>query len=76
MKPPISVTDYACRRWMERAYDIDVPALRRRLALKVERAIVQRDCIGLGGRIMVVVDGMRFVVEGRTIVTVTPARRR
>lgn len=76
MKPTIGVTDHACLRWMERAYNLDIPALRRRLAEKVERAIAQRDRIDKDGRVVVVVDGMRFVVEGRTIVTVTPARGR
>lgn len=68
-KPAVQVTDHAVCQYLERALGVDVEGLRRRigrsaaLAVEHEAGAVTRD-------------GVRFVVVGRRVVTVTLAGAR
>lgn len=76
MKPKISVTDHAVLRWMERAYEIDIEAVRRKIRERVERAVEIAAKLDGEGTVTVSVDGLRFVVRSGTVVTITGAARR
>lgn len=76
MKPTISVTDHAVLRWMERAYDVDVEAVRRRIRECVAHGVEAAESIGQCDQVVVLVDGMRYVVKDRAVVTITRAGRR
>lgn len=76
MKPRIPVTDHAVLRWMEHAYEIDIEAVRRKIRQRVERAVELASSLDGQGTVTVAVDGLRFVVKGGTVVTITGAARR
>lgn len=64
MKKPVAhVTDRAVLRYLERAKGIDIAAIRDELGHVVDKAIE----MGAGAAI---VDGVKYVLDDRTIVTV------
>ncbi|SDY55006.1 hypothetical protein [Citreimonas salinaria] len=63
-KPRFHVTDHALLRYFERAQGIDVEALRCSLGRRIDAA-----CEGHKGMNGVVIEGMRFHLEGETVVT-------
>lgn len=72
-KPRTQVTDHAILRYLERAVDIDVEALRIALGHEVDRAMAKADPltreIDASG---VVIGGLRYViVPGPVVVTIT-----
>ena len=67
-RPPLPyVTDHAVLRYLQRREGVDVEATRRRIADLVRRGVER------GGR-AVVVDGVKFVLEGSNVVTVIDRR--
>lgn len=63
MKKPVAhVTDHAVLRYLERAKGIDIAAIRDELGHVVDKAIE----MGAGAA---VVDGVKYVLNDRTIVT-------
>lgn len=68
MKKPVAhVTDHAVLRYLERAKGMDIAAIRDELGHIVDKAIE----MGAGAA---VVDGVKYVLDGRTIVTAALAR--
>ncbi len=63
-KPRAHVTDHAVLRYLERAKGIDIEAVRLELGHVVDRAVE----LGAGGAI---IDGIRYVLDGPTIITCT-----
>lgn len=61
MKPVVS--DHALLRYIERAHGVDVEALRAHVAGLVQKGV------DLGAP-LVVVEGVRFVLDGKRVVTV------
>jgi hypothetical protein len=66
-KPVAHVTDHAVLRYLERVKGIDIEAVRLEVGHVVDRAVE----MGAGAAI---VDGVRYVLNERTIVTVTPVK--
>jgi hypothetical protein len=66
-KPVAHVTDHAVLRYLERVKGIDVEAVRLEVGHVVDRAVE----MGAGAAI---IDGVRYVLNERTIVTVTPVK--
>jgi len=62
-RTPISVTDHAVVRWLERVEGFDVAALRRQIAASA--------AVGLAhGAAIVVVAGGKLILDGDVVVTV------
>jgi hypothetical protein len=66
-KPLAHVTDHAVLRYLERVKGIDIEAARQELGHVVDRAVE----LGAGAAI---IDGVRYVLSDRTVVTVTPVK--
>ena len=65
MKKPLAhVTDHAVLRYLERVKGIDIEAVRLELGHVVDRAVEK----GAKGAI---IDGIRYVLDGPTIITCT-----
>lgn len=62
MSRPVTVSDHAVLRYVERALDIDVEAIRAGIAEAVERGADRNAPVVRVGRI-------RFLLVGRTVVT-------
>ncbi|WP_336802006.1 hypothetical protein [Kaistia sp. MMO-174] len=73
-KRAISVTDHAVLRFMERVHDLDIDAIRQRIAERVERSVELATSLDGEGTVTVVKDGFRYVVKGGTVVTITRTR--
>lgn len=73
MSPPIGVTDHAVVRWIERAYGIDVPAIRRQIVGKVTRSVDLAERLDERGNVTVVLEGVRYVVRDHRVITILPA---
>jgi hypothetical protein len=68
MKKPLAwVTDHAVLRYIERKLGIDVEAARLEIGHIVDKAVEA----GAGAA---VIDGCRYVMDGRIIITVTPVK--
>jgi len=65
-KPRHHITDHALLRYFERIEGIDVEACRRDLGRRVDAAAAEHE-----GLSAVILDGQRFVIEGKAVVTVT-----
>lgn len=65
----IRVTDHALVRFMARAGGFDVDGLRAAIAASLERAHVAAQAVR-ARRYVIVVDGLRYVVEDGHLVTV------
>jgi hypothetical protein len=70
----IHVTDHAFVRFLERSGALDVEQLRSLIASSLERGRKMAERAGTAD-FVIVVDGLRYVVEGGTLVTVTPDER-
>lgn len=69
MKKPLAhVTDHAVLRYLERVKGVDIDAVRDELGRVVDRAIE----LGAGAA---VVDGVKYVLNDRTIVTCTEVKQ-
>lgn len=69
MKKPLAhVTDHAVLRYLERVKGIDIDAVRDELGRVVDRAIE----LGAGAAI---VDGVKYVLNDKTIVTCTEVKQ-
>ncbi|HEY9212080.1 MAG TPA: hypothetical protein VIQ29_04405 [Ancylobacter sp.] len=62
-RPLPRVTDHAVLRYLERAEGINIEAIRRLIEKKVARGVD-------AGAVGVLVDGVRFVLRGDSVVTV------
>lgn len=68
MKKPLAhVTDHALLRYRERVQGVDIDAARLELGHVVDNAVE----MGAGAAI---IDGIRYVLENRTIVTCAPVK--
>lgn len=68
MKKPLAhVTDHAVLRYLERVKGLDIDAVRLELGHVVDRAVE----LGAGAA---VIDGIRYVLSGATIVTCTEVK--
>lgn len=65
-KHRVHVSDHALVRYIERVLGNDLDGLRDEIATRVERAVALRADA-------VIVDGFRFVVDGKVVVTVHEA---
>jgi hypothetical protein len=63
----VVVSDHALVRWLERAHGIDMEFFRRKLAGEVGHA-AQAGASGL------VLNGLRFALDGGRVITVTPVK--
>lgn len=75
-KPTISVTDHAVLRLLERAHNIDIAEIRKRIVERVARAVDLAASLDGEGTVTVVKDGFRYVVKAGTVVTITRERNR
>ena len=66
-KPMAHVTDHAVLRYLERVKGVDIDAVRHELGHVVDRAIE----LGAGAAI---IDGIKYVLNDRTIVTCTQVK--
>lgn len=62
-RPGLRITDHALLRYLERAQGVDVESVRRKIRRKVQRGHE-------AGAVGVLVDGVRFVLRGDSVVTV------
>jgi hypothetical protein len=65
----IRVSDHALVRFLDRAGGLDVETVREHLAVSLGRAALAADRIGLASYV-IVADGLRYVVDNGTLVTV------
>lgn len=70
----IHVTDHAFVRFLERSGALDVEQLRALIASSLERGRKTAERAGTANYV-IVVDGLRYVVEGGNLVTVMPDDR-
>lgn len=73
-KRNIAVTDHAVLRFMERAHNLDIEAIRTRIAQRVERAVDLAASLDGEGTVTVVHERCRYVVKAGTVVTILPGR--
>lgn len=66
-KPQAHVTDHAVLRYLERVKGLDIEAARLELGHLVDHAIE----VGAGAA---VIDGIRYVLDGPTIITCSPVK--
>ena len=65
-RPPLPhVSEHALLRYLERSLMLDLPRVKKQIARKVAAGVA------LGAKV-VVVDGVRFVIRGNTVVTALP----
>lgn len=68
MKKPLAhVTDHAVLRYLERVKGIDVDEIRNELGRVVDKAV------GLGAG-AAIIDGIRYILDGQTIITCTEVK--
>jgi len=65
-KPPIHASDHAIVRYLERVLGLDLNPVRAEISERVEGGVEH----GASG---VITGGYRFVLQGRTVVTITSA---
>lgn len=66
-KPMAHVSDHAVLRYLERVHGVDVGAARQELGALVDTAVTA----GAGA---VVIDGTRYVLSGRAVITCSPVK--
>lgn len=67
----IGVTDHALVRWLERTGAMDVETMRAMLAASLERA-ARAAAVLDQSKYLILADGMVFVVQDATVITVLP----
>lgn len=65
----IGITDHALVRWLDRSGAMDMEQLRQLLAASLERACLAATRLD-AGKFLVLADGMVFVVQDNTVITV------
>jgi hypothetical protein len=68
-KRPVRVCDHALLRFVERVGGLDVEGLRRHLEDSLKRAVTVADAID-SREVVVVADGLKYIVVRGTVVTV------
>lgn len=66
-KPKAHVTDHAVLHYLERVHGIDIDAVREEVCQVVDKAIE----MGAGA---VIVDGLKYVLRDRVVITAAPVR--
>lgn len=78
MKPPrrdvVRVSDHALLRFVERAGGLDIETLRAALEASLKRSVDAAGKIG-ENEVVIVVDGLRYVLRNCVVVTVTKVPR-
>jgi hypothetical protein len=65
----VHVSDHAIVRFLERARGMDIQSVRNAIAYTVQEAVDAGAC-------KISVSGLTYVIEGETVVTITPASRK
>ncbi|MGO3934728.1 hypothetical protein [Rhodopseudomonas pseudopalustris] len=71
----LRISDHALLRILRHAGGVDVETLRAAVAMALARSVERAELIGEKD-FVIVSDGLRYVVSGNTLVTVTEAPKR
>ena len=71
----LGVTDHGLVRWLERSGAMDMEAMRDMLAASLERAAQAAEVLGIS-KFLILADGLVFVIDEGTCVTVFEDRGR
>ncbi len=75
MRAPLSISDHALLRWLERTGSVDFDPIRRELAASLARSVGAANSID-AGEYLILADGLVYVVRDHTLVTVLPEDNR
>ncbi len=71
-KPIVHITDHALVRYLERVLLVDVEGLRRRIGREIDGRLIEE----LGNPCGVTVNGVTYKLQGKSVTTCVPVKRR